>query len=176
MSLAFQGSLVRGTSFHITCYLHHISFWISQLFPFIFYLYSTFPWTRSSFHPTGHISFRYQQPSSNPINHKPMSPTKIGLLLLATCQMAQTKSCLLGVTCLYAYSNSPLTTQDLRVWLVTDPFQQVRKRGQHINFFTIPDYERWVETTPDAHKWDPKYYKVCCCLFVIWHGPTLLIV
>jgi hypothetical protein len=39
---------------------------------------------------------------------------------------------------------------------------QVTKGKQRIDFFTIPEYEQWLEQTPDAHKWDSKYYKV-------WH-------
>ena len=38
---------------------------------------------------------------------------------------------------------------------------QVTKGKQRIDFFTIPEYEQWLEATPDAHKWDSKYYKVC---------------
>jgi len=38
---------------------------------------------------------------------------------------------------------------------------QVTKGKQRIDFFTIPEYEQWLEQTPDAHKWDSKYYKVC---------------
>lgn len=37
---------------------------------------------------------------------------------------------------------------------------QVTKGKQRIDFFTIPEYEQWLEATPDAHKWDSKYYKV----------------
>jgi DNA topoisomerase-2 len=37
---------------------------------------------------------------------------------------------------------------------------QVTKGKQRIDFFTIPEYEQWLEETPDAHKWDSKYYKV----------------
>lgn len=37
---------------------------------------------------------------------------------------------------------------------------QVTKGKQRIDFFTIPEYEQWLEQTPDAHKWDSKYYKV----------------
>ncbi|KAI9430165.1 DNA topoisomerase [Lactarius indigo] len=36
----------------------------------------------------------------------------------------------------------------------------LRTKGkQRIDFFTIPEYEQWLEQTPDAHKWDSKYYK-----------------
>jgi DNA topoisomerase-2 len=41
----------------------------------------------------------------------------------------------------------------------------VTKGKQRIDFFTIPEYEQWVEDTPDAHKWTIKYYKVCSSLF-----------
>ena len=37
---------------------------------------------------------------------------------------------------------------------------KVTKGKEKINFFTIPEYERWLETTPDVHKWKAKYYKV----------------
>ncbi|OJA16788.1 hypothetical protein AZE42_03299 [Rhizopogon vesiculosus] len=39
------------------------------------------------------------------------------------------------------------------------PIVRVTKGKQKIDFFTIPEYEQWVEDTPDAHKWDSKYYK-----------------
>jgi DNA topoisomerase-2 len=29
-----------------------------------------------------------------------------------------------------------------------------------VDFFTIPEYEQWLEEIHDAHKWDSKYYKV----------------
>lgn len=35
------------------------------------------------------------------------------------------------------------------------------KGKQRKDFFTIPEYEEWLEDTPDAKKWDSKYYKVC---------------
>lgn len=41
------------------------------------------------------------------------------------------------------------------------PIVRVTKGKQRIDFFTIPEYEQWVEETPDAHKWEVKYYKVC---------------
>ena len=44
------------------------------------------------------------------------------------------------------------------------PIVRVTKGNQKINFFTIPEYERWLEQTPDAHKWKSKYYKVCLSL------------
>lgn len=37
---------------------------------------------------------------------------------------------------------------------------QVKKGKEHINFFTIPEYEQWLEQVPDPKKWDAKYYKV----------------
>ncbi|KAG2069851.1 type II DNA topoisomerase [Suillus decipiens] len=39
------------------------------------------------------------------------------------------------------------------------PIVRVTKGKQRIDFFTIPEYEQWLEDTPDAHKWDSKYYK-----------------
>ena len=45
----------------------------------------------------------------------------------------------------------------------SDPLAQVTKGKQRIDFFTIPEYEQWLEQTPDAHKWDSKYYKVSQC-------------
>ncbi|KAG2160244.1 DNA topoisomerase [Suillus bovinus] len=39
------------------------------------------------------------------------------------------------------------------------PIVRVTKGNQRIDFFTIPEYEQWLEDTPDAHKWDSKYYK-----------------
>jgi len=38
--------------------------------------------------------------------------------------------------------------------------EKVTKGNKRIDFFTIPEYEQWLEDTPDAHKWDSKYYKV----------------
>jgi hypothetical protein len=37
---------------------------------------------------------------------------------------------------------------------------QVKKGKQRRDFFTIPEYEQWLEDTPDAKKWDSKYFKV----------------
>src|ERR1700691_3496158 len=34
---------------------------------------------------------------------------------------------------------------------------QVRKGQQVKDFFTIPEYEEWLENVPDAHKWNAKY-------------------
>ncbi|KAI0041498.1 type II DNA topoisomerase [Auriscalpium vulgare] len=39
------------------------------------------------------------------------------------------------------------------------PIVRVTKGKQRIDFFTIPEYEQWLEDTPDAQKWDSKYYK-----------------
>ncbi|KAJ2913034.1 hypothetical protein MD484_g7391, partial [Candolleomyces efflorescens] len=39
------------------------------------------------------------------------------------------------------------------------PIVRVRKGKQVRDFFTIPEYEQWLETTPDARKWESKYYK-----------------
>lgn len=39
------------------------------------------------------------------------------------------------------------------------PIVRVTKGKQRIDFFTIPEYEQWLEDTPDAHKWESKYYK-----------------
>ncbi|TCD61068.1 DNA topoisomerase 2 [Steccherinum ochraceum] len=39
------------------------------------------------------------------------------------------------------------------------PIVRVRKGSQMINFFTLPEYEQWLERTPDSHKWTAKYYK-----------------
>ena len=43
---------------------------------------------------------------------------------------------------------------------LSDALAQVTKGKQRIDFFTIPEYEQWLEQTPNAHKWDSKYYKV----------------
>ncbi|KAH7884005.1 DNA topoisomerase [Phlebopus sp. FC_14] len=39
------------------------------------------------------------------------------------------------------------------------PIVRVTKGKQRIDFFTIPEYEQWLENTPDPHRWDSKYYK-----------------
>ena len=44
----------------------------------------------------------------------------------------------------------------IRIYL-TD--YQVTKGKQRRDFFTIPEYEKWLEETPDAKKWDSKYFK-----------------
>lgn len=38
---------------------------------------------------------------------------------------------------------------------------QITKGKQRRDFFTLPEYEKWLLETPDAHKWDSKYYKAC---------------
>ncbi|KAF5361648.1 hypothetical protein D9758_007365 [Tetrapyrgos nigripes] len=39
------------------------------------------------------------------------------------------------------------------------PIVRVTKGKQQKDFFTIPEYEQWLEDTPDAAKWEAKYYK-----------------
>ncbi|KAL0945575.1 hypothetical protein HGRIS_014735 [Hohenbuehelia grisea] len=39
------------------------------------------------------------------------------------------------------------------------PIVRVTKGNQRKNFFTIPEFEQWLEATPDARKWTVKYYK-----------------
>ncbi|KIJ32068.1 hypothetical protein M422DRAFT_185076 [Sphaerobolus stellatus SS14] len=39
------------------------------------------------------------------------------------------------------------------------PIVRVRKDKQVIDFYTMPEYEEWLETTPNSHKWKHKYYK-----------------
>ena len=39
--------------------------------------------------------------------------------------------------------------------------------SQHL----LPEYEQWLEQTPDVHKWDSKYYKVLQCH---WHYHSIL--
>jgi DNA topoisomerase-2 len=36
----------------------------------------------------------------------------------------------------------------------------VTKGQQRKDFFTIPEFEQWLEETPGSDKWDAKYYKV----------------
>jgi DNA topoisomerase II len=36
----------------------------------------------------------------------------------------------------------------------------VTKGKQRKDFFTIPEWEEWMEAQPDKEKWDSKYYKV----------------
>ncbi|TFY75740.1 hypothetical protein EWM64_g8272 [Hericium alpestre] len=37
------------------------------------------------------------------------------------------------------------------------PIVRVTKGKQRIDFFTIPEYEQWIEQTPDAYKWDSNH-------------------
>ncbi|KAG7450762.1 type II DNA topoisomerase [Guyanagaster necrorhizus] len=39
------------------------------------------------------------------------------------------------------------------------PIVRITKGKQRKDFFTIPEYEEWVERTPDAAKWKVKYFK-----------------
>ncbi|GLB36598.1 putative control of topological states of DNA by transient breakage and subsequent rejoining of DNA strands [Lyophyllum shimeji] len=39
------------------------------------------------------------------------------------------------------------------------PIVRVTKGKEKKDFFTIPEYEKWIEQTPNSHKWDAKYYK-----------------
>ncbi|KAH9949498.1 type II DNA topoisomerase [Amylocystis lapponica] len=39
------------------------------------------------------------------------------------------------------------------------PIVRVKKGNQKIDFYTIPEFEKFMEETPDSHKWTPKYYK-----------------
>ncbi|OBZ80095.1 DNA topoisomerase 2 [Grifola frondosa] len=39
------------------------------------------------------------------------------------------------------------------------PVVRVWKGKEKINFYTIPEYERWKAETPNSQKWDFKYYK-----------------
>ncbi|KAI0757603.1 type II DNA topoisomerase [Daedaleopsis nitida] len=39
------------------------------------------------------------------------------------------------------------------------PVVRVWKGKNVINFYTIPEYEMWLEETPDSHKWEHKYFK-----------------
>ncbi|KAF8912885.1 DNA topoisomerase II [Gymnopilus junonius] len=39
------------------------------------------------------------------------------------------------------------------------PIVRVTKGKQRRDFFTIPEYEQWLEETPDAKKWASKYFK-----------------
>ncbi|CAK5279846.1 unnamed protein product [Mycena citricolor] len=53
---------------------------------------------------------------------------------------------------------SLLKLDDFLVEFVT-PIVRVKKGKQWKDFFTLPEYYQWLEDTPDATKWDPKYYK-----------------
>ncbi|KIM47986.1 hypothetical protein M413DRAFT_22556 [Hebeloma cylindrosporum] len=53
---------------------------------------------------------------------------------------------------------SLLKLPDFLVEFVT-PIVRVTKGKQKRNFFTLPEYEQWLEETPDAKKWVSKYFK-----------------
>ncbi|KXN89810.1 DNA topoisomerase 2 [Leucoagaricus sp. SymC.cos] len=53
---------------------------------------------------------------------------------------------------------SLLKLQEFLVEFVT-PIVRITKGKQRRDFFTLPEYEKWLSETPDAHKWDSKYYK-----------------
>ncbi|KAL0063257.1 DNA topoisomerase 2 [Marasmius tenuissimus] len=53
---------------------------------------------------------------------------------------------------------SLLKIPDFLVEFVT-PIVRVTKGNQRKDFFTIPEFEQWVENTPDARRWSAKYYK-----------------
>ncbi|KAF9015391.1 DNA topoisomerase [Cyathus striatus] len=53
---------------------------------------------------------------------------------------------------------SLLKLSDFLVEFVT-PIVRVTKGKQRKDFFTLPEYEQWLESAPDARKWDSKYYK-----------------
>ncbi|KAG2023227.1 DNA topoisomerase II [Coprinopsis cinerea AmutBmut pab1-1] len=53
---------------------------------------------------------------------------------------------------------SLLKIPDFLVEFVT-PIVRVKKGNKVKDFFTIPEYEQWLEETPDARKWESKYYK-----------------
>ncbi|KAK7059215.1 DNA topoisomerase 2 [Paramarasmius palmivorus] len=53
---------------------------------------------------------------------------------------------------------SLLKIPDFLVEFVT-PIVRVTKGSQRKDFFTIPEFEQWVEDTPDSHKWTAKYFK-----------------
>ncbi|CAA7271414.1 unnamed protein product [Cyclocybe aegerita] len=53
---------------------------------------------------------------------------------------------------------SLLKLPDFLVEFVT-PIVRVTKGKQRKDFFTIPEYEQWMEQTPDANKWESKYFK-----------------
>jgi len=44
-------------------------------------------------------------------------------------------------------------------------YLQVRKGKDVKDFFTIPEYEQWLEDVPDSRKWAAKYYKVWLFVF-----------
>ncbi|OSX67990.1 hypothetical protein POSPLADRAFT_1072653 [Postia placenta MAD-698-R-SB12] len=39
------------------------------------------------------------------------------------------------------------------------PIVRVSKGGQKIDFYTMPEYEQWLEETPGSEKWKAKYFK-----------------
>ncbi|KAF8167878.1 DNA topoisomerase [Crassisporium funariophilum] len=53
---------------------------------------------------------------------------------------------------------SLLKLPDFLVEFVT-PIVRVTKGTKRRDFFTIPEYEQWLEDTPDAKKWVSKYFK-----------------
>ncbi|KAJ7603098.1 topoisomerase II [Mycena polygramma] len=54
---------------------------------------------------------------------------------------------------------SLLKLDDFLVEFVTPIVRVTKGARQRKDFFTIPEYEQWVEETPDSAKWDVKYYK-----------------
>lgn len=53
---------------------------------------------------------------------------------------------------------SLLKIPDFLVEFVT-PIVRITKGKQRRDFFTIPEFEQWLEDTPDARKWTSRYYK-----------------
>ncbi|TFK76656.1 type II DNA topoisomerase [Pluteus cervinus] len=53
---------------------------------------------------------------------------------------------------------SLLKLNDFLVEFVT-PIVRVTKGNKTLDFFTIPEYEEWLENTADAKRWSSKYYK-----------------
>ncbi|EJD04491.1 DNA topoisomerase II [Fomitiporia mediterranea MF3/22] len=53
---------------------------------------------------------------------------------------------------------SLLKVPEFLVEFVT-PIVRVTKGKQRIDFFTLPEFEKWQAETPDSHKWSSKYYK-----------------
>jgi C-terminal associated domain of TOPRIM len=51
---------------------------------------------------------------------------------------------------------------------------QVFKGEQVINFYTIPEYEQWLESTPGTNRWFHKYYKACNSHLIMIVGSHLL--
>jgi hypothetical protein len=43
---------------------------------------------------------------------------------------------------------------------------QVTNGKQQKDFFTIPEYEQWLESTPDSDKWVAKYFQVCSVFLI----------